>query len=317
MQSEHKTSFLTIGTRGSPLALAQAEEVRDHLAAAHGVEEGEIAIRRISTAGDRSQPENRPLREIGGKGTFSKEIEQALAAGEIDVAVHSAKDMAAVLPEGLIMPFFLAREDVRDAFISLTARSVDELPEGARLGTSSLRRAAQMRHHRPDLEVIEFRGNVGTRLQKLADGVADATLLAAAGLRRLELAKHVKSYLDPQHFPTAPGQGAIGLELREDDARTFDLLQPLNDPDTADTVRGERAYLARLDGSCRTPIGVISTLMRSTLTLRGQVLSPDGQRMYEAEVAGDIADAETIGTALGEEIIDRAGTDFMDEIRKG
>lgn len=317
MQSEHNAPFLRIGTRGSPLALVQAEQVRRHLAAGHGVSESAIEIVTFVTSGDRSQQANRPMVETGGKGTFSKEIEAALMNGSIDLAVHSAKDMATRLPDGLIMPFFLEREDVRDAFLSPLARRLADLPKGARLGTSSLRRAAQMRHFRPDLDVIQFRGNVGTRLKKLADGVADATLLAAAGLRRLGMASEANEFLDPQRFPTAPGQGAIGIELREDDSLTFARAELLNHADTRDAVRAERAMLARLDGSCRTPIGAYSTIRGTTYTLLGEILSPDGRQAFRAQASGDIADAEKIGDSVGEEIIRQAGPQFIEALTKG
>jgi hydroxymethylbilane synthase len=245
--------FLRIGARGSTLALVQARLVQKLLAERHGVALDAIEIRTITTSGDRLTEV--PLSEVGGKGLFSKEIEAALEAGEIDLGVHSSKDMATRLPKGLVLAAFLPREDIRDAFVSLKVTSLDDLPRGARLGSSSLRRASQMLRARPDLEIVAFRGNVDTRLRKLADGVADATLLAVAGLNRLGRQSDITAYLDPEHFPPAPAQGAIGLEIRADDARTAGLVAPLNHVATATAVHAERALLAALDGSCRTAIG--------------------------------------------------------------
>lgn len=315
MQSQPNSAVLRIGSRGSALALAQAEQVRDRLCAQHGIDPDHIEIKTISTAGDRSQPQNTPLGEIGGKGLFSRELEAALWAGEIDLAVHSSKDMATQLPDGLIMPVFLKREDPRDAFISHIAESVDKLPEGARIGSSSLRRRAQLLRARPDLQMLEFRGNVGTRLQKLADGVVDATLLASAGLNRLGMSDTATSLMDPRQFPPAPAQGAIGIELREDNLNALDLIIPLNHVETAEEVRAERAMLAVLDGSCRTPIAAWSTRAGNHLSVLGQVLSPDGKLCYEAEVAGAGAEADTIGTSLGQRLLDLAGPEFIERMK--
>jgi hydroxymethylbilane synthase len=301
--------FLTIGTRGSPLALAQAHLVQRLLAEAHGVSSNAIAIRTITTSGDRLT--DRPLSEIGGKGLFSKEIEAALAAGEIDIAVHSSKDMASELPPGLVLAAFLEREDVRDAFVSLAVESIDELPQGARLGTSSIRRAAQMRRHRPDLQIVPFRGNVDTRLKKLADGVADATLLALAGLRRLGRDGEAKSLIDAEEFPPAPAQGAIGIEIRETDKRSARLIAPLDHAATHTALLAERAMLAELDGSCRTPIGALTTIAGDRLSLFGQILTPDGREAHEARAEGPLAEAAAIGKRLGRELADAAGPDFL------
>ena len=301
--------FLTIGTRGSPLALAQAHLVQRLLAEAHGVDAEAIAIRTITTSGDRMT--DRPLSEIGGKGLFSKEIEAALEAGEIDIAVHSSKDMATELPAGLVLAAFLEREDVRDAFVSLTATSLDDLPQGARFGTSSIRRAAQMRRNRPDLDVVPFRGNVDTRLKKLADGVADATLLAIAGLNRLGRQGVARSLIDPKKFPPAPAQGAIGIEIRENDMRSASLIAPLDHAATHTALLAERAMLAELDGSCRTPIGALTAIDGDKLTLFGQILTPDGSEAYEADVSGSLAEAAAIGRKLGRELAEAAGPEFL------
>src|SRR5499427_2510313 len=244
--------FLRIGTRGSPLALWQAREVRAHLASAHGVEPDAIAIETIRTTGDIIQ--DRPLSEAGGKGLFTKEIEQALIDGAIDLAVHSSKDMPTVLPTGLELIACLPREDVRDAFISHKAASLADLPHGAVVGTASLRRQAMVRRLRPDVSVVTFRGNVDTRLKKLEAGVVDATLLAFAGLKRLGREAAATAVLDLETFLPAVGQGAVGIEARSADARTCDLLAKINHTETMAAVQTERAFLAVLDGSCRTPI---------------------------------------------------------------
>lgn len=315
LQSPRPAPFLTLGTRGSPLALAQAHMVRTQLAERHGIAEDEILIEIIRTDGDRTQADNLSLKDIGGKGLFSKEIEQALSEGRIDVGVHSAKDMATELPAGLIMPVYLPREDVRDAFMCLTANSLDELPQGARIGTSSLRRAAQMRHRRPDLEILEFRGNVATRLEKLKNGVADATLLALAGLNRLGLSDKATAILDPVLFPPAPAQGAIGLELRENDATSLEKIAPLNHAPTLAALTAERAMLRTLDGSCRTPIGVHTVASGDQLTVNGQVLSPDGLYEFTGTVIGAADNAEALGTQLGEILIAQAGERFFAQLR--
>ncbi len=270
--------------------MVQARLVQSMLAHAHDVPVQDIEIRTITTSGDRLT--EAPLSEVGGKGLFSKEIEAALEAGEVDLGVHSSKDMATKLPEGLVLAAFLEREDIRDAFISLSARTLDELPQGARFGTSSLRRAAQILRQRPDLAIVPFRGNVDTRLRKLAEGVADATLLAVAGLNRLGRPEHITAYLDPEKFPPAPAQGAIGIEIRADDTRTADLIAPLNHAPTATAVAAERALLAALDGSCRTAIGVTSHIAEKTIVLHGEILSPDGRITVEARHAGPAAAPE-------------------------
>ncbi|HWJ87334.1 MAG TPA: hydroxymethylbilane synthase [Pelagibacterium sp.] len=315
MQSPAPTPVLTIGTRGSPLARAQAHEVRDRLAAIHGLEADSIAIKVIKTSGDMIL--DRPLSEVGGKGLFTKELEVALAAGEIDIAVHSAKDVATTLPEGMTLPAYLPREDVRDAFLSLRAKSPDHLPEGAVIGSSSLRRRAQMKRFRPDFRTVEFRGNVQTRLQKLADGVADATLLAVAGLNRLGEAHRVTHVLDLAQFPPAPAQGAIVIESRDDDSEAIRLVGMLDDPDTRLKVEAERAFLKTLDGSCRTPIAALTTLADGRLTLFGQILSPDGSEVHEDEVSGDADTGAELGRRLGEMLLARAGEDFFTRLRQG
>lgn len=301
--------FLRIGTRGSILALAQANLVARLLAERYGVAVEDIEIRVITTTGDRLT--DRPLSEAGGKGLFSKEIEAALLAGEVDLGVHSSKDMATHLPDGLVLSTFLQREDVRDAFVSHQYAQLEDMPPGSRLGTSSIRRAAQMLRERPDLEIVPFRGNVDTRLKKLADGVADATLLATAGLNRLGRSSHIRSYLDPRRFPPAPAQGAIGLEHRRDDARTAELLAPLDHAPTSTAIHAERALLATLDGSCRTPIGAFTELTDATLTLHGEILSPDGRQAFSASLSGPPDQAIRLGHELGQRLIERAGPVFL------
>ncbi|MBL8597121.1 MAG: hydroxymethylbilane synthase [Devosia sp.] len=303
------SAFLRIGSRGSNLALVQARLVQRLLSEAHGVPLEAIEIRTITTSGDRLT--DAPLSTAGGKGLFSKEIEAALEAGEVDIGVHSSKDMATRLPDGLVLAAFLEREDIRDAFVSLSVKTLDELPQGARFGTSSLRRASQILRARPDLEIVPFRGNVDTRLRKLTDGVADATLLAVAGLNRLGRASDITDYLDPERFLPAPAQGAIGLEIRADDSRSSELIAPLNHQQTATAVHGERALLDALDGSCRTAIGVVSHIAEKTLMLRGEILSPDGRISIEARHAGPAAAPEAVGHELGQILRDKAGSDFL------
>ena len=311
MQSD--APFLRIGTRGSPLALAQANLVARLLSERHGVPIEAIAIRVITTSGDRLT--DRPLSEAGGKGLFSKEIEAAILAGEVDLGVHSSKDMASVLPDGLVLSTFLQREDVRDAFVSHQYANLAEMPAGAKLGTSSIRRAAQMLRERPDIVVVPFRGNVDTRLGKLEQGIADATLLAAAGLNRLGKSSHIRSYIDPRRFPPAPAQGAIGLEHRLDDARTTALVAPLDHTPTSIAIAAERALLAELDGSCRTPIGAFTELNETSCTLHGEILSPDGAEAFTASLSGTPDEARALGSALGKKLLGLAGPDFVKRLQ--
>ncbi|ODT80948.1 MAG: hydroxymethylbilane synthase [Pelagibacterium sp. SCN 64-44] len=303
------TPFARIGTRGSPLALAQAQLVRRLLARAHGVAEDDIAISVISTGGDRSQASNASLTEIGGKGLFTKEIDEAMLAGDVDIGVHSSKDVATAMPAGLRLAAFLEREDVRDAFMSVKVQSLDHLGERARFGTSSIRRAAQVLRVRPDLEIVPFRGNVGTRLQKLLDGVADATMLAMAGLNRLGEGHRATAALDPEIFMPAPAQGAIGLAVREGDARMAELVAALDHAPTHAAISAERAMLAILDGSCRTPVGALSGGTDGRLTLRGQILSLDGKDCFESAASG--SDPLEIGRKVGEDLVAQAGSDWL------
>jgi hydroxymethylbilane synthase len=283
--------------------------VRDALAAAHGFAPERIVLEVIRTSGDRIQ--DRPLADAGGKGLFTKEIEEALAAGTIDLAVHSSKDMPTVLPAGLVLSAFLPREDPRDVFISRKAKSIAELPRGATIGTASLRRQAMVKRQRPDLVVVPLRGNVETRLRKLEEGVAVATLLALAGLKRLGLAAAATAILDVDEFLPAVGQGAIGIETRANDSKTRDLLAKINHADTANALACERAFLAVLDGSCRTPIGGHAKIAGGRLRFRGMVVTPDGAKAFETLREGDVLDAEKLGADAGRELKERAGPDFF------
>jgi hydroxymethylbilane synthase len=309
MTQSSAAPFLRIGTRGSPLALWQAHEVQARLAAAHGVAPDAVAITVIKTSGDIIQ--DRPLSEVGGKGLFTKEIEQALSEGHIDLAVHSSKDMPTVLPDGLMLAACLPREDVRDAFISRKAPTLAELPHGAVIGTASLRRQALVKRLRPDLNVVSFRGNVETRLKKLEDGVVDATLLALAGLKRLGRADAATSILEVDTFLPAVGQGAIGIETRTDDRRTRDLVAAIGDPDTLTALTTERAFLAVLDGSCRTPIAGHARVAGGTVAFRGLILRPDGSEAHETSRNGAAAEAAALGADAGRELKSRAAPDFF------
>ena len=300
-----------IGTRGSPLALAQAHMVQALLAAAHGVPKEAVEIRVIKTTGDAIQ--DRPLAEVGGKGLFTKEIEQALLDNEIDLAVHSSKDMVTVLPNGLVLAACLEREDARDVLVSNTAKSIAELRKGATMGTASLRRQAQVKLQRPDINIVPLRGNVGTRLQKISEGVADATILALAGLKRLGMADKATAILDPQHFLPAVGQGAIGIEIRESDAATRAVVGAINHAATLTALIAERAFLAVLDGSCKTPIAGHATIDGGVLSFRGLIAKPDGSAFFEASRKGPVTEAVKLGADAGNELRQRAGADFFSE----
>ncbi|MBB4230929.1 hydroxymethylbilane synthase [Rhizobium mongolense] len=306
-----QTKPFRIGTRGSPLALAQAHEARDRLMAAHGMPEEMFEIVVLTTKGDRIT--DRPLAEIGGKGLFTQELEEKLASGDLDFAVHSAKDMPTVLPEGLHLSAYLPREDIRDAVIGRTAPKLIELPHGATVGSASLRRQALIRRMRPDIKVITFRGAVETRLRKLDEGQVDATLLALAGLKRLGKVEVITDILDPDTFPPAPAQGAICIESRIGDQRTDDLLAAINDPATHDAVSCERAFLAALDGSCRTPIGGYAICEGDRLKFSGLIITPDGRNQHSVTIDGNRRDAAALGTRAGQDIRARAGSSFFDD----
>jgi hydroxymethylbilane synthase len=301
---------LRIGTRGSPLALVQARTVVARLATVLGVNEAEIELVIIRTSGDVIQ--ERPLAEEGGKGLFTKEIEDALLDGRIDLAVHSAKDMPTILPEGLMLAACLEREDPRDVFISRKARSLAELAQGATVGTTSPRRQAIAKRARPDLRIVPLRGNVETRLRKLDDGDIDATILALAGLKRLGLEGRGTKIMNADEFLPAVGQGAIGIETRANDARMREILARIDHADTSIAIACERAFLAELDGSCKTPIAGHATLSVGVLQLRGLIAKPDGSAAHATAVAGGAKDALTIGADAGRALKQRAGSGFFD-----
>lgn len=294
---------IRLGTRGSPLAMAQAHEVRDRLCQAHDLQPDDVEITVIKTSGDAIT--DRPLAEVGGKGLFTKEIEEALLNDAIDVAIHSMKDVETTLPDGLEIAAFLPREDVRDAFISITYSHLNDLPEGATVGTSSLRRRAQLSRARPDLKLVDFRGNVGTRLEKLQSGLADATFLACAGLNRLGLSDKITAAIEPGVMLPAVAQGAIGLQIRSGDNTARKYVALLNDTATASCVTTERAFLRVLDGSCRTPIAGLARLSSATLTFSGETLSPDGQKRLGVETSGPVADATAIGERAAHDLLNR------------
>ena len=291
---------LRLGTRGSPLALWQAHAVRDALLKAHGWTEEAVEIQVIKTTGDAIT--DRALSQAGGKGLFTKEIEEALLERRIDLAVHSAKDMATRLPDGLHLVGYLPRADVRDALILREGWTLDHLKPGAKVGTASLRREAQLRRIRPDLHVSLLRGNVQTRLKKLDSGEFDATLLALAGLTRLGMEQRASVILDMADFLPAVGQGAVAIESRQRDLAVDSLLVPITCPATGLALRVERAFLGELDGSCRTPIAGHAEIVNGELRFRGAVLAPDGQRYYEIVRHGPPNRALELGLAAGREM---------------
>lgn len=310
VQSSQPTASLRIGTRGSPLALAQAETVRARLAGIAGLDAARIEICVIRTTGDRIQ--DRPLAEAGGKGLFTKEIEEALLAEDIDLAVHSAKDMPTILPRGLILAACLEREDPRDVFISRAAKRLADLVPGAIVGTASLRRQAMVKRLRPDLRVEPLRGNVETRLRRIEEGKVDATLLALAGLKRLGLAGSATTILDLDEFLPAVGQGVIAIEAREDDDDTRRLLAALDHADTSSAIAAERAFLAVLDGSCRTPIAGHAVVVADRMEFRGMILRPDGSETHQTSRAGPRRDAARLGADAGNELKGRAAPGFFE-----
>jgi len=304
------TPILRIGTRGSPLALVQARTVRARLSAALGAPEDQIELVVIKTSGDTIQ--DRPLAEVGGKGLFTKEIEEAMLDGRIDLAVHSAKDMPTFSQPGLMLVASLEREDPRDVFISHKGKSFADLPQGATLGTASLRRQAIAKRLRPDIKVASLRGNVETRLRKLKEGEVDATILALAGLNRLGLTQHVTKIMSAEEFLPAVAQGAIGIEARANDTRTRDILARINHADTLTAISCERAFLAELDGSCKTPIAGHAEIAGEALQFRGLIARPDGKAAHDIAGTGSRKDAVNIGKDAGRELKHRAGPGFFD-----
>ncbi|WP_111733415.1 hydroxymethylbilane synthase [Roseovarius amoyensis] len=305
---------LRIGTRGSPLALAQAHETRDRLAAAFDLDPGAFEIVVIRTTGDDRAliATDTPLKELGGKGLFTREIEEALLSGGIDIAVHSMKDMPVLQPAGLVLDTYLPREDVRDAFVSPVADGLAALPEGAKVGTSSLRRRAQVLVAWPHLQVVEFRGNVQTRLRKLDEGVAACTFLAMAGLNRLGRTDVARKALAPEEMLPAVAQGAIGIERRADDSRVAEMLAAIHDVETGQRLAAERAFLATLDGSCETPIAGLAELEGGTLRLRGEILRPDGSECLKDDASAPVEDGAALGRDMARRLLDRAGPGFFD-----
>ena len=303
-------SPLKIGTRGSPLALAQAYETRRRLGVAFDLTDACFEIVVIKTTGDKII--DRPLKEIGGKGLFTREIEQDLLSGAIDIAVHSMKDMPVEQPAGLLLETYLPREDVRDAFVSNAHQRLEDLPAGTVVGTSSLRRKAQLQHKRPDLTVVEFRGNVQTRLKKLEDGVAACTFLAMAGLNRLDMSHVANSAIDTEQMLPAVAQGAIGIERRANDESTAAMLSAIHDTPTGQRLAAERAFLAELDGSCETPIAGLAELNGSQLRLRGEVLRPDGSEAIGDDVTGPIESGAEMGREMARKLLAQAGDGFFD-----
>jgi hydroxymethylbilane synthase len=301
-----------IGTRGSPLALAQARMVQAQLAAAHGMDAEHFPLTIIRTSGDVIQ--DRTLAEAGGKGLFTKEIEEALLKGTIDLAVHSAKDVPTVLPEGLVLSAVLPREDPRDVFIGRSARLLRELAPGAVVGTASLRRQALVKIARRDLEVVPIRGNVETRLRKLKEGAVDATLLALAGLKRLGLAEAASSIFPVEEFLPAVGQGIVTIETRADDHAARALLAAINHADTFTALVAERAFLAVLDGSCRTPIAGHASIADGRISFRGLIARPDGSESFACARAGAVSDAAVLGHDAGAELKASAGADFLSAV---
>ncbi len=300
---------LKIGTRGSPLALWQAHEVRRCLMEAFSLPEAAFEVVVIKVTGD--QVQDKALREIGGKGLFTREIEEALLDRGIDIAVHSMKDMPTLQPEGLVLDCYLKRADVRDAFVSPRHGSIAELPLGATVGSSSLRRRAQLALRRPDLKLVEFRGNVQTRMRKLEEGVAEATFLAMAGLTRLGMADVARGAIAPEEMLPAVAQGAIGVERRADDAGVAAMLARVHDAETGLRLAAERAFLLRLDGSCQTPIAGLAVVEGGEVWLRGEILRPDGSASVSGERRGPVDQGATIGRVLAEELLERAGPGFF------
>jgi hydroxymethylbilane synthase len=296
-------TLFTLGTRGSPLALAQANEARRRLAEAQGWEIDRIALKVIRTSGDAIQ--DRSLAEAGGKGLFTREIDAALLAGAIDAAAHSAKDLPSIMPDGVVIAAYLPREDARDALISALADTIEGLPHGATFGAASLRRQAQALRLRPDLKPLLLRGNVETRLNKAESGAVGATLLALAGLKRLGLGHRARAVLDIDKFLPAPGQGAIAITARGRDTRALEALNAISDGETWVTLTAERAFLAELEGSCRTPIAGLARLTEGRLRLMGEVLRPDGSERFDVAAEGAPADAERLGHEAGRALAGR------------
>jgi len=302
------SSPLVIGTRGSPLALAQAHETMGRLICSTGLDESCFKIKVIKTTGDKIQ--DRPLSEVGGKGLFTKEIEEAMLDNNIDIAVHSMKDMPVICPEGLIISCYLPREDVRDSFISTKYKSISELPNGATVGTSSLRRRAQLLNKRPDLKIVEFRGNVQTRLRKLNEGIADATFLACAGLNRLGR-NEISNPIETDDMLPAIAQGCIGIEQRKNDIEISKILSVINDKSASLRLAAERSLLLGLDGSCQTPIAGLAELNGQQMRLRGEVIRPDGSEVLQDEITCPVSEGVEMATLMAKRFRSQMGENFF------
>ena len=304
------SKVVRIATRKSPLALWQAEFVRDSIKALHP--DIEVELVKMVTQGDKIL--DTPLAKVGGKGLFVKELEVGMLEGDADIAVHSMKDVPVEFPEGLHLAVICEREDPRDAFVSNNYEKIEDLPEGARVGTSSLRRMCQIRNWRPDLKIMDLRGNVNTRLRKLDDGEYDAIILACAGLKGLGFDDRIRTHLDPGFSLPAIGQGAVGIECRSDDEFINDLIAPLNHPATRTRVLAERAMNDRLEGGCQVPIGGYAELDGNTLLIRGLVGRPDGSEMVRGEIAGRAEEAEFLGKTLAEDLLARGADVILKEV---
>ncbi|RLC26374.1 MAG: hydroxymethylbilane synthase [Deltaproteobacteria bacterium] len=302
--------ILKIGTRGSKLALAQSYWVRDKICSRHP--DLQVDLVTIKTTGDRIL--DSPLSKIGGKGLFVKEIEQALLEKKIDLAVHSMKDVPAELPDKLCLPVFPEREDPSDAFVCFRRQGLEQLPQSARVGTSSLRRTAQLRHIRPDLNIVSLRGNVDTRLGKLASGELDGIILAMAGLNRLGYCGRISQIIPQEHILPAIGQGALGLELRQNDTRTMDLIRFLNHEPTEIAVTAERAFLHKLQGGCQVPIAGFAHLHGGILRLTGMVAEIDGSRILRDEITGGTDQAEQLGVTLAERLLHAGAGEILERV---
>lgn len=303
-------NHIKIGTRGSALALWQAEWVKSELEKKYP--EVAVSLVKIKTTGDKIL--DVPLAKVGGKGLFVKEIEEALFAEEIDLAVHSMKDVPTVLPEGLHLGAITRREDPRDALFSQNRMQFHDLPKGAKVGTSSLRRQAQLMHARPDLQIHQLRGNVDTRIRRLREGHFDAIVLAAAGVKRLGFAADVAEYLSTEISLPAIGQGALGIECRIRDGQLNELLSFFNDPDSCTCISGERALLRRLEGGCQVPIACYAHMQNENVHLAGLVASVDGSRVIKDSLSGDPARVEQLGTTLAENLLSRGAAAILNEV---
>jgi hydroxymethylbilane synthase len=301
---------ITIGTRGSPLALWQAHWIKSQLESVH--DDLTVELVKIKTSGDKIQ--DVPLAKVGGKGLFTKEIEESMLRYETDIAVHSMKDVPVQFPPSLALSVVTEREDPRDALISRKGLKLDDLPKGAKVGTGSFRRTTQLLHYRPDLEVIPMRGNVQTRLDKLESEGLDAIILAAAGLIRLGMADRITENIEPEIMLPGGGQGAVGIESRKEDIRVMNRIFPLDHEETHRALEAERSFLTRLEGGCQVPIGVYATIDRDTLHLRGLVGSLDGKQVLKAERKGSVEDPVAIGFQLAGEILDMGADKILKEV---